>query len=357
MARSSRVYAGFRSRPRRHAVVRRFVCPPPPPDLRPGPVPTFSVVIAAYQASATIAETVESALAQTLRPREVIVVDDGSTDDTEARLRPYREELIYIRQENRGVAAATNVAVHRASGDFVAILNADDRYEPQRLAALRDLAVVRPDLDILVTDAYLEIDGKIIGRFCERTPFAVTQQNVAIFERCFVAWPAIRRKALISVGGFDESLVMGEDWECWIRLLHVGSRAGLVAEPLMRYRIGEQSLTANRVAALRSRVAVLEKASSLHLSPAERRALMHFLPVRRRRALLAEAEQALRERRLDARRRALRVALAGGMQASTRMRALAAAVAPGAAARRLGELEAQTGTSRIRRISAQLRDD
>jgi glycosyltransferase involved in cell wall biosynthesis len=330
--------------------VRAVLAPPAPAGLKPGPVPTFSIVTAAYQAAGTIAEAVESALAQTIAAHEVIVVDDGSTDSTREALAPYRDRIVYVYQQNHGTAGALNAAARTATGAFVAILDADDVYEPERIEALTELSVNRPDLDILMTDAYLEVDGKIVGRFSERTPFATTAQNVAIFERCFVAWPAVRRERLISVGGFDDSLRIAHDWECWLRLLHHGAAAGMVDEPLMRYRItGQGSLTDDRVAALRDRVTLLELAARLELSADERRELERFLPRRSRRALLAEAEQALRERKPGARRRAFEVALAAGIRPSTRLRALAAALAPRAAARRLGQLEAKTGHSQIRR--------
>ena len=329
--------------------MRPFLAPPARADLRPGRGPTFSIVIAAYQAADTIADAVESALSQTAPAHEVIVVDDGSTDATRHVLRRYLDRIICIGQDNRGAAAAENVAIRRATGDFVAILDADDVYDQGRLEALTELAIHRPDLDILMTDAYFEIGQKLVGRYCDSTPFAVANQNVAIFERCFVAWPAIRRQALIAVGGFDESLSIGHDWECWIRLLHAGSAAGLVTEPLMRYRLGERSLTANRIGDLRERVRVLELASRLDLSADERNALDHFLARRRRRVLLAEAEWAMREHKPDARRRAIDVALGGGVPVAIRAKALAAAMAPRAAANRLSAREAKTGASRIKR--------
>jgi hypothetical protein len=300
--------------------------------------PGFSIVIASYQAAATVGEAIESALGQTQAPHEVIVVDDGSTDGTAEVLAPYRARVVQVTQENRGAAAAVNAGVQRATGEFVAILDADDVYEPQRLEALTELALARPDLDLLMTDAYFEVDGRIAGRFCDATPFAAARQNIAIFERCFIAWPAVRRSRLLAAGGFDESLRVGYDWECWIRLLHAGAVAGLVDEPLMCYRIkGSGSLTDDRVAALRGRVKVLEVASQLDLSDEERAELERFLPRRRRRALLAEAQQALRERSPDARRRALEVARDEGMPA------------PATAARRLARRESVTGGSRVKR--------
>jgi GT2 family glycosyltransferase len=298
-------------------------------------VPTFSVVVTAYESASTVAAAIDSALAQTRSPHEVVVVDDGSTDDTPGVLDRYGDRISRIRQENRGVAAATNAGVAAATGEFVAILNADDVFEPGRLEVLDELARERPELDILMTDLAFEVDGHVTGRFCEQTPFAFELQELAILERCSVAEPAIRRAALLAAGGFDESLRIGEDWECWIRLITAGARVGLVPEPLVRYRLREDSLTADRAVALRSRVTVLERALELPLSPEQRRLAESLLPRRRRRADVAAAESAVRGRDPSARRRALAVARMRDVPVRTRLAALAAAIAPARAAVRL----------------------
>jgi predicted SAM-dependent methyltransferase len=329
--------------------MRAALAPPPAAELVAVPHPTFSVVIAAYNAAATVCDAVESALAQTAPPHEVIVVNDGSTDGTEDALRPYRDRITYISQENRGAATASNAGFQKAGGAFVVILDADDVYAPERLEALAELASGRPDLDILSTDAHLEADGEIVERFFERTPFAISDQRLAILERCFLACPAVRRETILAAGGFDESLRIGYDWECWIRLFHLGARAGAIAEPLLHYRLSADSLTGNRVAAVRARVRVLELASRLDLSSEERFALERYLRRRRVRALLAEAEQALRGHTNDARRSALRVAGGAGLPVGLRVKALAAAVAPGLAAARLAAIEEATGQTRITR--------
>jgi hypothetical protein len=140
------------------------------------------------------------------------------------------------------------------------------------------------------------------------------------------------------------------DWDCWIRLLYDGCRAGAIDEPLMRYRIGgHQSLSDDRVAALQDRVRVLERAARLDLSDDERGELEFYLRRRRRRALLAELDQALRAHSPGARRLSLAVAVAPAMPVGTRARAVAAAIAPRAAARRLAQVEARTGHSYAKR--------
>ena len=228
----------------------------PPEAVAP---PTFSILIPAYEAAATVADAVASALSQT-RPAEVIVCDDGSTDDLEGALAPFRDRIHFIRKNNGGGASALNAAAHAATGDFVAILDADDVYDARRIEALAELATARPDLDIVTTDAYLESGGEIVDRFNRATPFAVKDQRVAILRSCFVGgWPAVRRARVLAANGWDESFRIAYDWDRWLRLILDGARAGLVDEPLMSYRL-HGSLTASRVESLQERVRLLEKA-------------------------------------------------------------------------------------------------
>ena len=270
--------------------------------------------------------------------------------DIDEALAPYRERIVLLRKENGGGASATNVAVHAASAEFVSLLDADDVYEPERLEALGELAAARPDLDVLMTDSYLEADGRVVGRFTGRTPFDAENQRLAILDRCFIAWPAIRRSRVLSVGGFDETMPIGYDWDFWIKILYEGARAGLVEVPLHRYRIRSDSLTGARVETLHWRLAVIEKAADrLDLTAEERAFATRSLRSKRRRLLLTEAEEAIRAGTGDRRRKALSVTFGPGFRPATRVRAGLAALAPRAAALRLEKREAQTGQSRLKR--------
>jgi glycosyltransferase involved in cell wall biosynthesis len=318
--------------------------PSPPPGLRPGREPTFSVLIPAYQAAETIGDSIRSALEQTRPALEIIVCDDGSTDDLDDALVPYRGRIVLVRQDNQGGAAALNNALGHATGDFVAILDADDVYLPRRLEALTRLGADRPDLDILAADAYFEREGRIVGQVYESRDFPVDDQRRAILEWCFLFNPAVRRSRLLEIGRFDPSLRIGYDWDCWLRLILSGSKAGLVSEPLTRYRLVSGSLSDDRPRSLRERVTLLEKAAEHpQLRAEERRFLGDRLAVARQRALLAEARDAIRAKRRDARRRALAVAFGPRMKATTRVKAALAAVSPRLAnpvlERRQGEKE------------------
>jgi len=224
---------------------------------------TFSIVIPAYQAAAFVLEAVESALDQTEPPHEVIVVDDGSTDDTVGALEPVRDRIVIFQRPHGGLSAAKNYGLERATGDFVSFLDADDVFYPQRLEAIAWLSEQRPDLDILTTEVWVtsRSDGKRLRKFnFEGNAFAVRDQELEILRRCFVfANAAVRRESLVTLGGFDLSLPRANDWAAWIRLLRAGSRVGTVTTPLGEYRQTPGSLTSNRAESLLDRVAVLKK--------------------------------------------------------------------------------------------------
>jgi GT2 family glycosyltransferase len=299
--------------------------------------PTFSIVIAAYEAAATIGRAVESALEQTAPAREVIVVDDGSRDDLAGALAPFGERVTLIRQENRGAGAARNAAAAAASSEFIVILDADDAYHPRRLEALGELSRQRPELDLITTDARLIVDGKPAGTFAEYTPFVTENQRTAIFESCFVGgWPAIRLSRFQAIGGFDESFKVGEDWDCWLRAILDGALAGFVEQPLYDYVLHPGSLTGSRAPDLWARVRLLEKAAgNPSLRPEERPALERALRMHRSRAVDAETQAALYGD--DGRAKLARLAVAKRLEPRARLGAALGFLAPPLARRLVHE--------------------
>jgi Glycosyl transferase family 2 len=331
-------------------LARSFKAPPSSGAIPARSAPTFTVVIAVRDGAATIAEAIDSVLAQTEPAAQLIVCDDGSTDGTAAVVERYGEQVTYLRRDRGGVAAARNAALAIASAEFFAVLDADDVFRPERLEALGQLARARPDLDVLSTDAFFERDGALSGTFSATCPFEIADQKAAILERCFCPWPAVRRETLGAIGGFDESLRTGSDWECAIRLIHVGARAGIVEEPLYGYRVHDKSLTADRVRTLQDRVAFLERVGRTYeLGSAERTALERSLTRQRNALALTEAEAALRSLSPDARERALALVRRPGLTTRTRAAALAATLAPRTAGRVLERRARKTGASRLAR--------
>jgi hypothetical protein len=302
--------------------MRRFLAPPATRSVEPAPAPTFSVVVAAYQVADVIGDALESVRRQTLAPLEVIVCDDGSTDDLDRALAPFIERITLIRKENGGEATAKNAAADEASGDFLVILDADDVYLPGRLAALAELASARPDLDVLTSDAVLEVDGEAVRRcYTPELPFEVEDQRSAILRRNFVfGLAAVRRERFLD-----------------------GSQVGAVLEPLARYRLRAGSLSGSRANLLAGRVRVLENAAAHpSLSDAERRTVTESIALERRRLALAEARAALEGELPHPRRLALKVAFGRGYGLPTRLKSLAAAAAPGWAGSRLAASDRET---------------
>jgi glycosyltransferase involved in cell wall biosynthesis len=212
-------------------------------------------------------------LGQTTPAHEVIVCDDGSTDAPEAALEGFGDQVVLLRKRNGGGASALNHALAAATGDFVAILDADDFYDPDRTTAIGAAAASRPDLDIVTTDAWLDRDGVRVGTYSTANPFAVSRQRAAILSTCFPGgWPAVRRTRLLEAGGWDESYRVAYDWECWLRLILAGSLVGMVDAPLMTYHVHEGSLSADKLVSLQERLRLLRAVDARSLSPDERQA-------------------------------------------------------------------------------------
>lgn len=227
-------------------------------------MPTFSVVIAAYQAAEVIGTAIASALEQEPPPLEVIVGDDGSTDDLAGAVAPFASAVRVVRIEHGGEAAAKNAAAGAATGDVLAFLDADDRFLPGRLAAIAARFDEDPTLDAVTTDAWLVHGGEVLGRcYGEQHRFVADDQRVAILRRNFVlGLAAIRRPVFDALGGFDPTIRHTTDWDLWVRLIHGGSRVGFIDEPLAEYRLHPASMSANRAAMSRGRLETLARALS-----------------------------------------------------------------------------------------------
>jgi glycosyltransferase involved in cell wall biosynthesis len=229
------------------------------------------------------------------------------------------------------------VAATLATGDFVVVLDADDTWDPRRLERLADLAVERPDLDLLTTDAWFVVDGERRGRFYEYNSFATSHQSTEILRRTFFfSHVAVRRTRWEAVGGFTTDLARGHDWDLELRLLLSGARAGCVLEPLAEYTIHPASLSANRYESLMARVALLERARANHpLSDDQVAVLVEAQRGYRRRALAARAEQTLMSGAPGRRRAAVAVLAAGGVGRRRGALLAAAVLAPAWAGGRL----------------------
>lgn len=241
--------------------------------------PVVSVIVPAYACAEYIGEALDSVFAQTFHHYEVIVVNDGSPDtpELERALEPYRERILYLRQENKGVSAARNTAIRAARASLVAMLDADDLLEPDYLAV--QVAAMRrdPTLDVLYPDTL--IFGQVPQAGLTYMQVNPSQGEVTfeslLMQQCTVTSNSIvRREAILRAGGYDESLRRSEDFDLWLRILKQGGRIDYHRRVLARYRRHEGSLSTACSLMNRDTLSVLDKAKrTLNLTQAERELL------------------------------------------------------------------------------------
>ena len=255
------------------------------------------------------------------------------------------DRIILLNQENRGVAAARNLGLRNATGEFVIVCDADDFYFPTLLAELTSLATVRSDLDILCTDFLVEFEGRVLGPGRpDPATFVTNNQRLGILRQNFVpGCSAFRRELFLEAGGYDESLQCAEDWDCWIRLILKGAAAGLVYLPLAQVRIRPDSLTSSLSRVLGGQDAVLQKTLARRdLAEEERKeAELHLAAVRRSLDLARARDAILEGTPPEVRQRCLDIARNPDHELGSRVKAVTAALAP-RWARRLARREAQT---------------
>ncbi len=248
--------------------------------------PTVSIIMPAYNVAQYIGEALDSVLAQTFTDYEIIVVNDGSpdTEKLEQVLQPYRDRVVYVKHENRGLSGARNTAICTARGSLVALLDPDDVWEPHYLAVQVSMMENDPTIDVLYPNAQLFGDAVDAGReymeVCPSNGEVTFETLVTLKCNVFISVTA-RREALVRAGMFDESLRSVEDFDLWLRIIKQGGRIAYHRQVLARYRRRPESLSANPVWMLNHCLRVFEKAErTLNLTPSERQTLnrqqIHF---------------------------------------------------------------------------------
>jgi glycosyltransferase involved in cell wall biosynthesis len=223
-----------------------------------------SVVVAAYNVEEFVGPAVGSALSQTYPEVEVIVVNDGSTDGTAETLEPFRGRIKYVEQPNSGLAAARNRGLREAEGEYVALLDGDDLWLPNRLEKVIGFLEDHPDTGFATSDAFFLVDGSPERRrYYDELPggFRTRDQAYWILDYNFIMGMAVVRRSLFATHGtFDESLGTSEDWDLWIRFILGGERAGLVDEPLAFYRRRAGTLSVDEPQILEDALLIVERA-------------------------------------------------------------------------------------------------
>ena len=231
--------------------------------------PQVSIIIPAYNASKYIAEALDSVFSQTFQNYEIIVVNDGSTDTQELEnvLAPYRCQIVYARQENRGVAGARNTALRLTQAPFIALLDSDDLWMPNYLDVQMRIIESDPTIDVLYPNALIFGDSPDAGRkFMELSPSngEVTFETLVLQECNVMVSVTARRESIISAGYFDESLKSSEDFDLWLRIIKKGGRIAYHQRTLVRYRRRPDSLSANPIWMYQHVLEVLGKMERTH---------------------------------------------------------------------------------------------
>jgi len=214
-----------------------------PTGTRESSSPKVTVFIPTYNYGHFLGEAIQSVLDQTFQDWELIVVDDGSTDNTREVVAAFRDPRIhYVYQQNQGNPAARNNALRLARGEYVACLDADDMWFPEKLEKqVAQLDSLPPTVGLVYSDVYLfnNDDGAIIGRFLggRRPPRGKVFDALLDTDGWFISdtGSLIRREVFDRVGLYDERLLTHEDWEMWVRIASAYEVEAL-DEPLARCR-------------------------------------------------------------------------------------------------------------------------
>jgi len=241
--------------------------------------PAVAVIIPCYNAASYLARALNSVFAQTYRDYCVYVIDDGSNDDTAAVLRSYAGRVVSLTQEHSGQAAARNHGIRLSDSPYIAFLDADDEWLPEKLE--RQVTIFReaPNKGMIYSDCFTSGDGRSAGSYFARigTPYGgrVFEQFLRI---CGVFTPTVmvRRECLLDVGLFDETFPVGEDYNLWLRIA-ASWEVGVIPEVLAIRHVtpGSISRTTGREQVARNVITVFEKllGACPKLAPHERHAL------------------------------------------------------------------------------------
>lgn len=220
-----------------------------------------SVIIPTYNYAMFILEAVESALSQTYKDIEIIVVDDGSTDNTKEILGDYIKsgKISYVYQENRGLSAARNTGLKVAKGRYIKFLDSDDFLYPEEIAKQVDQIKTNDNFFSISDHCRLTSDGSLVTH--KFYPPDDPHQLAIFFETNQAPVHAyLTPKTLIDkAGGFDETLKACEDWDLWLRILEEGAVIRHTPYVGCCYRISEASMSSDGTKMLINKCMVIEK--------------------------------------------------------------------------------------------------
>jgi glycosyltransferase involved in cell wall biosynthesis len=247
-------------------------------------VPRLTAAIITHNRALYLPRAVESVLAQTYRDFEVVVVDDGSTDDTAAAVEPYLDRIRYVRREHEGKAAARNAAVELAQGDLLAFCDSDDCWYPDRIERQLPVLEQRPDAGMVHGHiALIDSDSRPLPKLTaeHRTLLSRAHRGGATYAgyaadcRCFSSTILLRRHVFDTVGLYDSELPI-EDYDFYLRLVLDFPVAFMDDRPLAWYRVHDgqtpkQTLGAGQIQTAEKHLALLDERTDVPDARAARR--------------------------------------------------------------------------------------
>jgi len=225
---------------------------------------TVSVIIPTYNCADFLPEALNSVLCQTWRDLEIVVVDDGSTDSTREVVEKYGDRIRYFHKRNEGPSSARNMGIKEARGTYVAFLDSDDLWEPEKLRIQMDFMAEHPDVRLVCTDSRLM--GSRGQRHMKLKRDCVGNLFPLLYVKSFVRTSTVLMAGdcFQEIGYFDESYRSAEDYDVWLRVAKRYPIAYL-NQPLVRYRKHESNVSHDKITLRHNALRVLKT----HYDPKE----------------------------------------------------------------------------------------
>ena len=225
-----------------------------------GPLPLVSVVIPTFNRASYIAQALDSVLHQTYSPLEIIVIDDGSKDNTKEMIKPYLNRIQYIYQENKGNAAARNTGIRRAKGKYIAFLDSDDCWLENKIEKQVAFLEGHSDCAFVYCGTHLiDEKGEIVGQRLLQEGEEPTFFNLLAKNRIIsLSLVVVRKSSLDQVGELDEALRQSPDYDLYLRLSKKYSYS-CINEPLCLYRLHPHNISGNLDGRLKAHLRIFSK--------------------------------------------------------------------------------------------------